>query len=93
MRLYFEIVSLQAGLKRDHILRRVLRCSMVLRWCFRGCGYFCVANVTRDAWEEIIGNRGVLSQQFLGAGGREERQESEHRETSRENKIVRDPAA
>lgn len=49
---------------------------MVFRRCFRGRRSLCVANAAGDTREEVVRNRGVLSQQFLGLGSGDEQQKA-----------------
>lgn len=49
---------------------------MVFRRCFCGRSSLCMVNAARNAWEEVVRDRGVLSQQFPGLGSRDEKQET-----------------
>lgn len=90
-----DMIFFLARLKKSSILRRVLRRPVVLRRCFRGGGYFCMATAAGDTREEVVGDRGVLSKSFPGAGGGEEEQEKSMRPQagSAENEVARDRAA
>lgn len=67
---------------------------MVLRRRFRGSGCFRVATTTGNTREEVVGDWGVLSQQFSGLGSKEEGPEATSREEgSAEREIVGDWAA
>jgi len=48
-----------------------------------------MANAARDAWEEAVRDRGVLSQQFPGLGSGDEKQET----TSSEKSSAKDEIA